>query len=87
MLSTTFPAESGSASTDAEQLTLSDAAIADLHLVLLGLTLPWAVLGGTSADPPPASGRVEIRLSPTPQWANEPLPSGVLLLDRESTPL
>jgi sulfate adenylyltransferase len=77
---------------------LDDAAGGDLQLLLLGVDLPWAMLGAGIADtgfapapPPPvpvgARGKgVQVRLS-TDQAALAVSSGGVDLTDREQTPL
>ncbi len=67
-------------------ISLADAAVADLQLVLLGVTLPWQQLGGSSADAPATTGRVSVSL-PEPVWLGEALPPAIALSDRENTPL
>ncbi len=87
-MQSTAPTEESPPPGPTEQLALNDAAIADLQLCQLGLTLPWQLLGGTSSDDRPVPGRIAVSLAAKPRLV-EPaaLPAAVLLLDRESTPL
>jgi sulfate adenylyltransferase len=66
---------------------LGDAAVADLQLVLDGVRLPWAVLGGSLEDAGAGPGPL-VYLSVGPEPAREALAAGsAVLTDREQTPL
>ena len=64
-----------------------DVAVADLELRLLGVTLPWPLLGGTAADATGAAP-ADVALAVPSAVAEEALRAGALLVaDREGTPL
>ncbi len=69
-------------------LQISDAAVADLQLVLDGVRLPWRLLGGALGEPPGGSETAAVAVDLPGALVDSARSAGaVLLVDREQTPL